>query len=129
MPDISGLFGFWKFMPHHSFHWIWLKTGYLGFVSMLFLMVRTIQYGARTALDAPSGNRQAIALTAVLYVVMYMVFSYVDIAWDTRSMVFLVVTMAICADMEARDPLRTGAATDRAGQTRNPTRNAAMAHG
>lgn len=97
LPDISS-FGFWEYMPHHSFLWIWLKTGFFGFVSMLFLLIRTIQYGVRSALSAPAGDHRAIAVTAVLYVVMYTVFSYVDIAWDTRSMVFLAVAMAICSD-------------------------------
>jgi hypothetical protein len=31
---------------------------------------------------------------------MYMVFSYVDIAWDPRSMITLAVAFAICGDYQ-----------------------------
>lgn len=97
LPDIS-FFPFWNFMPHHSLLWIWLKMGFPGFVTMFFLMARTIQYGARSVVRL-SGDAQAVALTAVLYVVMYVVFAYADIAWDLRSMVFLAFCMAVAADM------------------------------
>lgn len=98
MADIS-FFPFWEYMPHHSFLWVWLKTGFGGFVAMIVVMLRTIQHGARTAMRVPPPER-LFALAAVLYVVMYLVFSYVDIAWDPRSMVFLAVVMAICADFD-----------------------------
>jgi O-Antigen ligase len=98
LPNIS-FFRFWQFMPHHSFLWIWLKMGFIGFVSMIFLIIRTIQHGVRTVFRVRPGTDQAVALTAVLFVVMYVVFSYVDIAWDMRSTVMLGLCMAICADM------------------------------
>jgi hypothetical protein len=114
LPDIS-FFPFWEYMPHHSFLWIWLKTGFFGFVAMLFVILRTIQYGVRTVFRCPEGDARAIATMGVLYVVMYITFTYVDIAWDIRSMVFLAVAMAICADMigaESRsESARSNAAT------------------
>jgi hypothetical protein len=106
LPDIS-FFPFWEYMPHLSFLWIWLKTGFAGFVAMLFLMIRTIQHGARSIFQMPTGELTAVALTAALYVPMYLVFSYVDIAWDIRSMVFMGFVMAVCADLArvvAREP-------------------------
>jgi hypothetical protein len=98
LPDIS-FFPFWRFMPHHSFLWVWLKTGFAGFVSMLYLMIRTIQHGARSTLRLPPGTTRAVCVTATLYVPMYLVYSYVDIAWDIRSMIFMAVVMAVCADL------------------------------
>lgn len=97
LADIS-FFPFWEYMPHNSFLWIWLKTGFAGFASMIYLMIRTLQHGARTVRRVPVTDR-LVALASVLYVAMYLVFSYVDIGWDTRSTVFLAVTMAICADL------------------------------
>jgi O-antigen ligase len=85
-------------MPHNSVLWIWLKMGYLGFVAMLFLIARAVQHGARSVLRIASPDRAAVAFGALAYVVMYMIYAYVDIAWDIRSMVFLAVAFAICAD-------------------------------
>jgi O-antigen ligase len=99
LPDIS-FFPFWRYMPHNSFLWIWLKTGFAGFVSMLYLMIRAIQHGVRSTLRLPPGTARTMCATATLYVPMYLVFSYVDIAWDIRSMIFMAVVFAVCADMQ-----------------------------
>jgi hypothetical protein len=98
LPDIS-FFVFWRYMPHHSFLWVWLKTGFVGFVSLLYLMIRTIQHGARSSLLLPAGTTRAVCVAATLYVPMYLVYSYVDIAWDIRSMIFMAPVMAVCADL------------------------------
>jgi hypothetical protein len=47
-----------------------------------------------------SPDLAAVAIGAVAYVVMYVVFCYVDIGWDIRSTVFLAIAIAICADLE-----------------------------
>jgi O-antigen ligase len=99
LPDISS-FVFWEYMPHNSVLWIWIKTGFFGFVSMLFLIVRAIQYGMRSLLRIKDPNTSIVVFGALAYVSMYMVYAYVDIAWDIRSMVFLAVAIAICADLE-----------------------------
>ena len=97
LADIS-VFPFWEFMPHNSMLWIYLKTGFLGFASMLFVLARTIQRGTVTALTAGGAAMTAVTTTALSYVLMYVVYAYVDIAWDIRSTLFLAVTAAICAD-------------------------------
>lgn len=99
LPDIS-FFPFWQYMPHNSILWIWLKMGYFGFVAMLFFVARAVQHGARSVLRVASPDQTAVVFGALAYVVMYMIYAYVDIAWDIRSMVFLAVALAICADFE-----------------------------
>jgi hypothetical protein len=97
LPDIS-FFPFWQFLPHHSLLWIWLKTGFFGFVMLFFLMARAIQHAARSVVQL-HGDLQALALACGLFIPMYLVFSYADIAWDLRSVVFLTFSMAVGADM------------------------------
>ena len=66
---------------------------------MLFLFARAVQLGARSAMTvrhATSTSRSSSP--GVGYVVMFLVFAYVDIAWDLRSTVFLGVAFALCAD-------------------------------
>lgn len=97
MPDIS-FFEFWEYIPHNNVLWIWLKMGFLGFCSMLFMFGRAVQLGARSIALVRSVDHVAIVLVGLTYVVMFLVFAYVDIAWDPRSTVFLGVAMALCAD-------------------------------
>jgi O-Antigen ligase len=106
LPDIS-FFEFWEYIPHNSVLWIWLKTGFLGFVAMLFLFGRAVQLGARSVLTVRSSEHAAIVIAGLTYVIMFLVFAYVDIAWDVRSTVFMALAFALCADFEpARDAAR-----------------------
>jgi hypothetical protein len=99
LPDIS-FFEFWEYIPHNSVLWIWLKTGFLGFVAMLFLFGRAVQLGARSVLAVRSAEQAAIVIAGLTYVFMFLVFAYVDIAWDVRSTVFLALAFALCGDFE-----------------------------
>ena len=97
LPDIS-FFEFWEYLPHNSILWVWLKTGFLGMIAMFFMFGRAIQAGARSALTVRTAEQAAIVVAALAYVVMFLVFAYVDIAWGSRSTVFLAVAFAVCGD-------------------------------
>ncbi|MGH9270600.1 MAG: O-antigen ligase family protein, partial [Ilumatobacteraceae bacterium] len=97
LPDIS-FFEFWEYIPHNSVLYVWIKTGFLGFVAFLFLFARALQLGGRSALLVKQRDQATIVLAGLIYVAMFLVFSYVDIAWDVRSTVFLAVSFALCAD-------------------------------
>jgi O-antigen ligase len=110
LPDIS-FFEFWEYIPHNSVLWIWLKMGFLGFVATLFLFGRAMQVGAASLLKVRTPEQVAIVFVGVAYAVMFLVFAYVDIAWDVRSTVFLAVAFALCGDF-ARAPDTRRAAAD-----------------
>ena len=97
LPDIS-FFVFWQYLPHNSILWVWIKTGFLGFVAMLYLFARTVQRGAITVARVTDPNHLAFSIAALGYVIMYIVFAYVDIAWDARATIFLAFAMAWCGD-------------------------------
>jgi O-Antigen ligase len=97
LPDIS-FFEFWEYLPHNSVLWMWLKTGFFGLVATFFLFGRAIQLGARAALTVRTREHAALVMAGLSYVVMFLVFAYVDIAWGNRSTVFLAVALAVCAD-------------------------------
>jgi O-antigen ligase len=106
LPDIS-FFEFWEYIPHNSVLWIWLKTGFLGFVAMFFLFGRAAQLGARSVLAVRTPEHAAIVVAGLAYVLMFLVFAYVDIVWDVRSTVFLALALALCADFAlAQDTAR-----------------------
>ena len=102
LPDIS-FFEFWEYIPHNSVLWIWLKMGFFGFVATLFLFGRALQVGAASVLKVRSPEHAAIVFVGIAYAVMFLVFAYVDIAWDVRSTVFLALAFALCGDF-ARAP-------------------------
>jgi hypothetical protein len=99
MPDIS-FFEFWQYLPHNSVLWVWIKTGVFGFVSMLVLMGRSIQLGARSARHVRSADDAALVTAGLAYMAMFVVFAYVDIAWEIRPAVMLALCGALCADFE-----------------------------
>ncbi len=103
MPDIS-FFEFWEYIPHNNVLWIWLKLGFLGFAATLFMFGRAVQLGARSIALVRTNDHVAFVAVGLTYVVMFLVFAYVDIAWDPRSTVMLGLAMALCADfVQAHD--------------------------
>jgi hypothetical protein len=98
LPDIS-FFPFFEYIPHNSMLWIWMKTGFLGFVSLLFLLACSIRTGVSSLDRVRDSEHAVLALVGLLYVVMYAVFAYVDIAWDTRGMVFFAFALACCSEI------------------------------
>jgi len=99
MPDISW-FQWWQYFPHNSIIWIWLKTGAFGFAAMLYMLGISIMVGARALWRMPRNELSAIALTAVLYLVMHFVFAYVDIGWDSQSMLYVGAMMGLLGSLE-----------------------------
>jgi O-Antigen ligase len=98
LPDIS-FFPFYEYLPHNNVLWIWIKTGAGGFVALLYLFGSAIRRGIRAVLLLPRGADRLLAVAAASYVVMYLVYAYVDVAWDARSMVCVAGAMAICGDI------------------------------
>jgi O-antigen ligase len=97
MPDIS-FFEYWQYLSHNSVLWVWVKMGAFGFLTFLFMIGRAIQRGARSALRVGTSDDAAIVVAALGYVIMFVVFAYVDIIWDIRPAVVLSLCLAICAD-------------------------------
>ena len=42
LPDIS-FFVFYRYIPHNSVLWIWLKMGFVGFVAMFFVIAAALR--------------------------------------------------------------------------------------
>jgi hypothetical protein len=94
----------WEYRTHNSVLWIWMQTGVGGFIAMLYLIASAIRYGTRRLMHESVGYDGALLMTSVVYVVMYAVFAYVDIAWDIQSMVFLGIALACIANTRGDSP-------------------------
>jgi O-antigen ligase len=102
LADIS-FFELNAYMPHNSVLWIWIKLGFLGFVAMFYLFAKAIMLGVARIRELDRGVDLVITTTAVLFVVMYAVYSYVDVSWDARNTVFLGLALATCVGVTRRD--------------------------
>lgn len=99
MPDIS-FFVWWEYIVHNSIMWIWMKAGLLGFLSMMLLVGRSIMVGSKVTWRMPDPDTKAIAMTATLYIVMHFTYAYVDMSWDSQSMLYLGVVFGLLNGLE-----------------------------
>jgi O-antigen ligase len=104
LPDIS-FFEWWEYFIHNSILWIWLKTGLLGFLTMLFMLGSSIKRGAQVFRRMKHPELSAAALTFTLYIVMFTVFTYVDISWDTQSLLYLGAGLGLLNRLDEIDEL------------------------
>ncbi|MEM7799397.1 MAG: O-antigen ligase family protein [Chloroflexota bacterium] len=92
MPDIS-FFEFWRYITHNSIMWIWMKTGVLGWLAMIFMIGNAINLGAKTAWQMQNGEMRTIAIMSTMYLIMHFLFAYVDISWTSQSMLLVGTAM------------------------------------
>jgi len=107
LADIS-FFVFWQYITHNSILWIWMKAGVLGFVSLLYLIGSAIVQGVHVFGAAPCGKDQAgsplrpVVLTFLCYIIMHFVYAYVDMSWDTQSMIYLGMAIGVLGWLPGR---------------------------
>ncbi|HSB85788.1 MAG TPA: O-antigen ligase family protein [Ilumatobacteraceae bacterium] len=118
LPDISSNFEFHNYIPHNSILWIWLQTGFFGFVAMFYLFARSLMIGAAKIRSLRDGPEVVVVGMAAIFITMYAVFAYVDIAWDARNMVLLGMAFATIAHYPSHrgagsgDAIREGGASE-----------------
>jgi hypothetical protein len=107
MPDISHAFAWWEYITHNSIMWIWMQCGAGGFFSMLLLVGSAMILGGRAVWDMPRGPLRGAALTASLYLLAHFIYAYVDMSWDTDSMVLVGTMMGLinCLYQVAAQPV------------------------
>lgn len=94
LPSLST-FAFNAYIPHNSFLWIWIRTGFVGFATMIYFMGRGMMMGGDRLKRMRDGPDAAVVATSVFFILMYTIYSYVDIGWDPRNMVLLGACLSI----------------------------------
>jgi hypothetical protein len=97
MPNISQGFEFHNYIAHNSILWIWIQTGFFGFVAMFYVFGRSLMLGAARTRALPDGPDVAVVGTATIAIAVFAIFAYVDIAWDARNTLLLGLVFAIAA--------------------------------
>ena len=99
LPNLS----FWvfsDFITHNGILWVWMKVGVVGFVAMLYLFGSAIKAGSRCILRLPPDDYGSMAIAATAFIVMYAMFTYVDIGWDSQSTVIMGLLLAYIGSIE-----------------------------
>ena len=73
----------------------------MGFAGFLYVVARAIVAGVDRVRRQPAGVDLVVSILAVLFVVMFTVYTYVDIAWEPRNAVLLGLFLALCCSPAA----------------------------
>jgi O-antigen ligase len=103
LPDIS-VFELNAYQPHNSLLWVWMKTGFGGFAAMFYVFGKALLLAADRIRRIQFGVDLAISVSATLFIIMYVVYTYVDVSWDARNTVFLGLALAIVGGSIAPTP-------------------------
>jgi hypothetical protein len=93
-------FIWWQYITHNAVLWIWIKTGVGGFLALMVFWGVAIANGAAISQRIRDGDLGAIAVTATLFVVMFAIYAYVDMAWDLRSTALLGAMVGLLVAIE-----------------------------
>lgn len=109
LADISA-FELNAYLPHNSLLWVWIKMGFLGFVTVLYLFAVSLMHGSNRVRRVAPGLDLLTVSNAVMFVVMYAMFIFVDVAWEARNVTLLALSMGLCTAYLRQD--RDEPATD-----------------
>lgn len=110
LPDISA-FELNAYLPHNAILWLWIKLGFIGFAAMTHLLAKSIVLGAQRIRREAIDLDLVTTVSATLLIMMFVVFSWVDVSWSARNNVFLGLAFSICAWHTRTGPGTDGDAT------------------
>jgi hypothetical protein len=93
VPDISALFPFWDFEPHHNLFWIWFKTGAIGYIVFWTLMGSTLAWAAFFAKTLRSRELRVFAVLVVGGIMSALTYCYVDLGLTMGRVTVLLGTL------------------------------------
>lgn len=103
LPDIS-FFEFNEYLPHNSVLWMWIKTGFVGFLSFLYVIARSIVAGVDRVRRQALGVDLAVSAGGLFMVVMFSMYMIGDIAWEPRNSMLFGVCLAMCISRAGISP-------------------------
>jgi hypothetical protein len=91
LPDISGAYRQYRFMPHNSVLGLWASVGVVGFCLIWTQVVAGVFLAARSYRFAQTPAHKALALAALGIIVAYVNQCYGDIGINAWAGVFMLV--------------------------------------
>jgi hypothetical protein len=88
LPDLSSFWPLFRYLPHNSMLWVWMKGGVAAFVALLFLFALAMNRSAQLFITLSDPSLRTVALSAGACVLMFGVFAYTDLGLATPAAVF-----------------------------------------
>lgn len=86
----------WRFVPHNSVLWFWMKVGVFGFVTMTTLFAVAIARSMQIMRSLHKDSMKPCAFAMGTFVIMFVVYSWVDLGLVTpRTMVFFGIVLGM----------------------------------
>jgi hypothetical protein len=86
-----------RYLPHNSFLWVWIKLGFFGFATMVYVLMKSIVLGVARSRLLPAGRELMATVLGVGFVIMFAVYTWLDISWDARLTPVLGLSIAMCS--------------------------------
>lgn len=127
VPDLTSIFSFWDLIPHNTILWVWMRLGFLGFVSFWFLVGRTLVEASLTARKLRAPYFQGLAVFTIAAVVAWLAEGVVDMGLtDFRETILIGTLIGLISRLpdyeksegpvpEPLEPLQVSKAERRAG--------------
>lgn len=94
MADLS-FWELWRYVPHNSILWFWMKAGILGFVSLSALIAVAIMRSMHV-MQAQKDDLKAYGFAFGAMVVMFVLYSWVDLGLVTpRTVIFFGLVLGM----------------------------------
>jgi hypothetical protein len=90
LPDISGIFREYKYMPHNAILGLWAYTGSLGFTGLTMALVIAMYLAIRSYRMAESADERTTAVMIIAMLVIYFAHCWGDIGFSERRSIYLV---------------------------------------
>jgi hypothetical protein len=84
----------WRYVPHNTFYWMWMKAGIFAFIGMLALFASAIWRSTQILTASHAREVKATAFALAASVIMFTIFVYADLGWVTLPAVtFFAITL------------------------------------
>jgi len=112
MPLDAVDFPLWEYIPHNCIYWMWVKTGFGGFIIFWIFFGTAIIQAAIDYRNMKDNYFKSISLMALTLVVSQVIIAYYDLQITFyRNMIYLGIVMAIATvirRIEADLPIKQG---------------------
>ncbi|MFZ4395564.1 MAG: hypothetical protein ACOYOU_08040 [Kiritimatiellia bacterium] len=114
--DILDYFPLWNYIPHCAIYWMWVKTGFVGFVIFWLFFGVAIAQATMDYRAIRDPYYKAVALMAMLFIVGQIIVSFYDLQLTYyRNMIYLGLAMALGTVVRRLDAQTSAGAAGGAG--------------
>ncbi|MHB8683328.1 MAG: O-antigen ligase family protein [Dehalococcoidia bacterium] len=100
MPDLS-FWPLWHYEAHNSVLWLWMKAGALAFIALLSLWAAAMMRSMQLLKRLRSDSLKPVAFALGAMVLMFVMFSYVDLGLATpRALLFFGTVLGVIGALD-----------------------------